>query len=249
MDVVLHYKDHNGILCNLVSRAEGALEHFPRRAIPAFTPWFPSGYDKSLPLKPQRDPPVISVEDLKEVKGCLQQSEPLVASRIPEAAKDLKDFPPTHLEGLLVRPWLSAEHINSIHGQKTPSSGKAKPRRSWSVFCHGSAFNKNIQPFSKQFQEVVERCHLHLLQRAKWIIRELNCVTSSLEHVWTMLIRSMRQSKLPTCNVNIQRDLGQIWVFCDVLYSECVGQFLIRQCQLAGQISLSVHKQGEVFSM
>lgn len=238
MEVVLHYKDHHGILCNLVSRAEGALEHFPRRAIPAFTPWFPSGYDKSLPLKPQRDPPVVSVKDLKEV-----------ASRIAETAEGLKEFSTSHLEGLVAWPWSSAEHINSMYGQETPSIGRTKQRRSWSVFCHGSAFNKNIQPFSKQFQEVVERCHLHLLQRAKWIIQELNCVTSSLEYVWTVLLRSMRQSKLPTCNINIQRDLGQIWVFCDVLYSEYVGQFLKRDCQLTGQISLSVHKQGAVFSM
>uniref|UniRef100_A0A8C9SHJ1 Zgc:101664 n=1 Tax=Scleropages formosus TaxID=113540 RepID=A0A8C9SHJ1_SCLFO len=121
--------------------------------------------------------------------------------------------------------------------------------RSWSVFKQGSAFNKTIHPFSGHFQKVVERFRLHSLQRAKWIIAELNCVTSSLEDVWTVLTRTMRQSKLPTCNANIQRDLAQIWVFCDVLYSEYVGHFLKREFKLTGQISLSVHKQGAVFSM
>ncbi|XP_018613857.1 shieldin complex subunit 3 [Scleropages formosus] len=249
MDVVLHYKSQQGNLSNLVNIAEKSLEEFPCRTIPPFTPWFPSGSDTSLPLKPDKSPPVVSLEEIKQIQQHLQRSEPTVALQSINVAESLKDFSTADVEGCAMHPRAWSVHMDSAVCDGMVHEEKAQLRRSWSVFKQGSAFNKTIHPFSGHFQKVVERFRLHSLQRAKWIIAELNCVTSSLEDVWTVLTRTMRQSKLPTCNANIQRDLAQIWVFCDVLYSEYVGHFLKREFKLTGQISLSVHKQGAVFSM
>ncbi|MFT7797376.1 uncharacterized protein LOC108938065 [Arapaima gigas] len=244
MDVVLHYKSRQGNFSNLVNIAEKALENFPRRTIPVFAPWFPTGLDKSLPFKPKTSPPVVCLDDIKQIQQRLQQSEPAVALKSISAAEGLKEFSTTDVDRGLMHP--KAQPVQ--HDGMIPEE-KMRLRRSWSVPKQGSTFSKNIQPYSDQFQKVVEHFQLHLLQRAKWIIAELNCVTSSLEHVWIILTRTMRQSKLPSCNANIQRDLAQIWVFCDVLYSEYVGHFLKREFKLTGKISLSVHKQGTVFSI
>uniref|UniRef100_A0A3Q0R3A5 Zgc:101664 n=1 Tax=Amphilophus citrinellus TaxID=61819 RepID=A0A3Q0R3A5_AMPCI len=104
------------------------------------------------------------------------------------------------------------------------------------------------QSLSKQFHHTVSIHGLHLRQRAKWVIRELNCGTAgNIEEVGG--IRSVRSSRLPTCNANIQRERAEIWVFCDVLHSEQVGRFLKDELKLSGRISLTVHRLGNIFSM
>lgn len=103
---------------------------------------------------------------------------------------------------------------------------------------------------SQLFDRVVSAHRLHLRQRAKWVIREHNCgAAQDIEQVWRTLSRSVRRAGMPTCNANIQRDRAEIWVFCDVLYSEQVGRLLKAELQLTGTIVLSVHRQGNVFSM
>lgn len=77
----------------------------------------------------------------------------------------------------------------------------------------------------------------------------LRGVCSSSPQVWRTLSRSARTSCLPSCNANIQRERGEIWVFCDVLHSEQVGRFLKEELRLSGRIGLSVRRLGNVFSM
>ncbi|XP_036383573.1 shieldin complex subunit 3 [Megalops cyprinoides] len=246
MDVLLHYRVNEGNLDELVDIAERALEDFPHRVLPLFTPWFPSGSETSLPFKPRKSPPVVSAEDLKRIQFYLWCSER--SSRGGGEAEDLREFSTADLRRSLPRQRANSEFADATHHDEAAATER-RPRRSWSVVSLGGVLTENIRPFSGQFQMVVERLGLHSLQRAKWIIGEFNCVASDLEHVWTVLIQAMRQSKLPTCNANIQRQLAQIWVFCDVLYCEYVGHFLKQEFQLSGQISLTVHKQGTIFSL
>ncbi|KAK0149525.1 Shieldin complex subunit 3 [Merluccius polli] len=57
-DVVLHYKPADaGQLSSLVWRTETALEPFPCRVLPTFTPWFPSTSDRWLPIRPSKPAP------------------------------------------------------------------------------------------------------------------------------------------------------------------------------------------------
>ncbi|XP_070690314.1 shieldin complex subunit 3 [Pempheris klunzingeri] len=123
-------------------------------------------------------------------------------------------------------------------------------KRSWSVFTQKGVQLQTSQTLSKQFHHMVSTHRLHLRQRAKWMISQHNCGASrDIEQVWRTLSRSVRSSRLPSCNANIQRERAEIWVFCDVLHAEQVGRFLKDELQLSGRIGLSVHKLGNVFSM
>uniref|UniRef100_A0A669EEV4 Uncharacterized protein n=1 Tax=Oreochromis niloticus TaxID=8128 RepID=A0A669EEV4_ORENI len=128
-------------------------------------------------------------------------------------------------------------------------SPAAEVRRSrWSVFTQRGVLQQSSQSLSKQFHHAVSVHGLHLRQRAKWVIGELNCgAARDIEEVGG--IRSARTSCLPSCNANIQRERGEIWVFCDVLHSEQVGCFLKEELRLSGRIGLSVRRLGNVFSM
>uniref|UniRef100_A0A8C6KV44 Shieldin complex subunit 3 n=1 Tax=Nothobranchius furzeri TaxID=105023 RepID=A0A8C6KV44_NOTFU len=120
-------------------------------------------------------------------------------------------------------------------------------RRSWSVFTQRRVLLQNPQSLSRQFDHMVSVHGLHLRQRAKWVITQDNC--GDIEKVWRSLSRSVQSSRLPTCNANIQRERAEIWVFCDLLYSEQVGRHLKDELKLVGRVSLSVHKLGNIFSM
>lgn len=123
-------------------------------------------------------------------------------------------------------------------------------RRSWSVFTQRGVLLQSSQSLSKQFHHMVSTHRLHLRQRVKWVISEHNCgAARGIEQVWHTVSRSIQSSRLPTCNANIQRERAEIWVFCDVLYSEQVGRFLKDELQLSGRISLSVRTLGNIFSM
>uniref|UniRef100_A0A674BQV3 Zgc:101664 n=1 Tax=Salmo trutta TaxID=8032 RepID=A0A674BQV3_SALTR len=185
----------------LVDKTEKALEDFPCRVLPIFTPWFPPESDKLLPIRPLKSPPIISLEDLENIQ--------------------------THLQ----------------------SADEREVKRSWSVFSQRGLYIHNTLTFSKQFHKVVWKHGLHMRQRAKWVIDKLNFVTGDIEHTWRGLNRAIRNSMLPTCNANIQRDLTQICVFCDVLYCEYVGNYLKEEFQVTGQITLFVHRLGDIFTL
>uniref|UniRef100_A0A3B4DNJ8 Uncharacterized protein n=1 Tax=Pygocentrus nattereri TaxID=42514 RepID=A0A3B4DNJ8_PYGNA len=204
MDVCLHYKKDQDNLNDAVFMTQRALEDFPCRALPAFTPWFPSTADRSLPIKPKHAPPVIS-------------------SKLPEAVGG--------------KGTAQVENVSE------------KFKRSWSVFSHKMKTHESAQTFSRQFHKTIETYRLHFHQRAKWIIGELNCAPQSVEEVWTKLNHAIKHSRLPTCNANFQRNLSQIWVYCDILYCEFIGNFLRQKLQLSGEITLAVHKLGNIFKL
>uniref|UniRef100_A0A665VK12 Shieldin complex subunit 3 n=1 Tax=Echeneis naucrates TaxID=173247 RepID=A0A665VK12_ECHNA len=135
--------------------------------------------------------------------------------------------------------------------KSVPENSRQKPRRKGSPDCHPQNCPRETQiSMSKQFHHMVSVHGLHLRQRAKWVIGEDNCgMTQDMEQVWLTLSRLVRSAQLPTCNANIQREWAEIWVFCDVIYSEQVGWFLKDKLRLLGRISLSVHGAGNIFSM
>lgn len=79
MEMVLHYRPHQRDLTELQKFAEAAVKEFPIRQLPRFTPWFPNDLCR-LPLKPKKQPPVISSEEAEELKQLSTPSEYIVGS-------------------------------------------------------------------------------------------------------------------------------------------------------------------------
>ncbi|KAK2899230.1 hypothetical protein Q8A67_010648 [Cirrhinus molitorella] len=134
--------------------------------------------------------------------------------------------------------------------QRKPSESEAKRfRRSWCVITDRSSPLKITHSFSRVFRKAIEKHGLHLHQRVKWVVCERNRGARSMEELWLDLNRAIRRSRLPTCNANYQRALAQIWLYCDVFYSEYIGNFLKQEFQLSGQIALTGHKLGDVIKL
>ncbi|XP_077456179.1 shieldin complex subunit 3 [Stigmatopora argus] len=157
-------------------------------------------------------------------------------------------------------PVIRAAESNLNLGGRGVSGPLAKPpptpeNRSWNVLaCRGacgSGSRSEAGPSSsKGFRGAVSAHGLHPRQRSKWIITQHNCgAARDIQQVWRTLNRAARAGGLPTCNATIRRERSEIWVFCDVLYSETVGRFLKERLRLTGSIALSVHKHGKVFSL
>ncbi|XP_037115091.1 shieldin complex subunit 3 isoform X1 [Syngnathus acus] len=138
---------------------------------------------------------------------------------------------------------------NLPSADKSVSIAAAAVKRSWSVLASKDVHQ--VSPsLSKRFRCTVSVHALHPRQRSKWVISRHNCgATRDIEQVWRALSSAARHAGLPTCNANIQRERAEIWVFCDVAYSEQVGHFLKEHLQLSGSIRLCVHKLGEIFSL
>ncbi|XP_051524516.1 shieldin complex subunit 3-like [Myxocyprinus asiaticus] len=211
------------------------LEEFPCRILPEFKPWYPSTSDTNKPIKPRKPPPLVSSEDLENITRYLE--EPQNASNTKHKSKPEETWK-----------------------RKSPSSPETSARdqcvsepkkfkRSWCVITNRSTPLKITHSFSWLFRKTVEKHRLHLYQRVKWVVCEVNCVVHTMEAVWLDLNRAIRHSRLPTCNANFQRELAQIWVYCDVFYCEYIGNFLKQEFQLSGQISLTVHKLGDIIKL
>ncbi|KAG9270663.1 hypothetical protein AMEX_G15638 [Astyanax mexicanus] len=241
MDVCLHYKDNQENQHDLMLITQRNLEDFPSRVLKKFTPWFPSGADKSLPIKPKKAPPVISPKHLKSARCCLQREEFVVLSCCP----DDEQFEEARKRKFAT----SSEGIDGEWNNAQLENESKKFRRSWSVFSHKTKTAESVQPFSRQFHMAIQTFGLHHHQRAKWIICELNCAPNSIEEVWSRLSHAIKHSRLPTCNANLQRSLAQIWVYSDVFYCEYIGHFLRHKLQLSGEINLAVHKLGNIFKL
>ncbi|KAM6931357.1 shieldin complex subunit 3 [Xenentodon cancila] len=243
-DVVVHYRSGSAeVLSSLLQRTEKLLEPFTCRTPPVFAPWFPpSPSDCQVPLRPAKPAPsIVSVDGFLTVTKAGTENRP--QSQRAETTSDSRAT-----DGL----WVSEPPNNVVSKREVatpPQTDKDGPplRRSWSVFIQRGVLLPSLQSPSKRFGHMVSSHRLHPHQRAKWTITGQNC--RDIEKVWCSLTRSVRSSRLPTCNANIQRERAEIWVFCDVLYSEQVGRFLKEELQLSGAISLSVHRQGNVFSM
>uniref|UniRef100_A0AAY5EVE7 Uncharacterized protein n=1 Tax=Electrophorus electricus TaxID=8005 RepID=A0AAY5EVE7_ELEEL len=220
---------------------ERTLEDFPCRVLPVFTPWYPSGADLYLPLKPKNAPPVISSTPLKD-SGYFQQGAEFDFSK-----RDCADEKETLTKDkrTLVRSLGDIFGDGRVQFKDVPK----KCKRSWSVFSHKMKITERTQSFSRQFHKIIQRYGLHWHQRAKWIIFEVNCAPRSIEEIWSRLDHAIKHSRLPTCNANFQRNLVQIWVYCDIFYCEYIGHFLRQKFHLSGEITLAVHKLGDVFKL
>ncbi|XP_062310776.1 shieldin complex subunit 3 [Osmerus eperlanus] len=254
MDLVLHFREDSADLGTLVSQTEKAFEDFPCRVLPVFTPWYPSTGDKPLPTRPLKSPPIIYPEEVIKI----QRHILTLARELPESVHECSDTDGSPLDcgqTSLGRALVAAQTCPETWAPRVQSKdgvldNKVK-RRSWSVASQaqrGLLASPNSHTFSRQFHKIVCSHRLNLLQRAKWVINGHSCVAGDLEQAWRGVTRAMRNSKLPTCNANIQRSLGQIWVFCDVLHCEHVGKYLKDQLQLTGNITLSVHRLGDILS-
>lgn len=254
MDVVLHCRSDTAGLSNFVSQTERALEDFSCRVLPVFTPWYPSAEDCILPIRALRSPPIISLEEAVKIQSHILSLE-LELQEPAHQSFDIDKSPQNSAQTSLVEavtpaqtcPETGLPPAQSKDGTLLDSKGK----RSWSVFSQtqkGSSLLTvhNIQTFSRQFHRIVWSHRLHMHQRAKWVIKGQNCVVADLEQAWKRVNHAIKNSKLPTCNANIRRSCGQIWVFCDVLHSEHVGKYLKEELQLTGKITLSVHRLGEI---
>ncbi|XP_036953438.1 shieldin complex subunit 3 isoform X2 [Acanthopagrus latus] len=234
-DVVLYYQPGSAAgLSSLIERTEKLLESFPCRTPPVFSPWFPT--DRHLPIRPARSAPIIT---------CL-------GDVLVETTRTAHENPQEHKEDVSNRADRDISRLSpEKHKDKGVFSATHSPlKRSWSVFTQKQVPLQSCQSLSKHFHRMVSVHRLHLRQRVKWVISQHNCGAGrDIEQVWQAVSRSIRSSRLPTCNANIQRERVEIWVFCDVVHSEQVGRFLKDELQLLGRISLSVHKLGNIFSM
>ncbi|XP_029365549.1 shieldin complex subunit 3 [Echeneis naucrates] len=263
-DVVVHYRSGSADrLGSLIERTEKLLEPFPCRTPPVFRPWFSTAGHR-LPIRPTKPAPVITSNDLIISDG---RSHPDTKS-VPENSRQKprvcgfaaeKRHDHSHKEtarGPTAKTQEGKEkRVTRLSPPKLPQGDTdcvtdSPIKRSWSVSTQRGVLQWSCQSMSKQFHHMVSVHGLHLRQRAKWVIGEDNCgMTQDMEQVWLTLSRLVRSAQLPTCNANIQREWAEIWVFCDVIYSEQVGWFLKDKLRLLGRISLSVHGAGNIFSM
>ncbi|KAM4746234.1 shieldin complex subunit 3 [Anableps anableps] len=245
--VVLHYPPGPAArLDALLERTEKLLEPFPCRPPAVFNPWFPTvSADRRRPIRPANPAPRISPAGGAPTGSRSQRGTPVVSAGTPPGRPEKTE------EALCVSETpsrlLPVGQTAAPGPHPGPEGDGAAVGRSWSVSAQRGVLPQSSRSLSKRLRHLVHVHRLHPRQRAKWVITEQNC--SDVEAVWRSLSRSVRRCGLPTCNANIQRERAEIWVFCDVLYSEQVGRYLKAELRLAGRIHLAVHKLGSILSM
>uniref|UniRef100_A0A8D1VY27 Trafficking protein particle complex subunit 13 n=2 Tax=Sus scrofa TaxID=9823 RepID=A0A8D1VY27_PIG len=248
-EVILHYRPYESDPTHLPKIAEKVIQDFPTRPLSRFIPWFPHDGSR-LPIKPKRSPPVISEEAAEDVRQYLAISGHDVKSQSYDCTVDLLEFQPNlKKKKHLIRSHTLNEQTNSGNLDKQSEKGKRHKKRSWSISLPSSNCTENIFPLSKNLQDRLKALNLHSFYRVRWTIEHTICNNQTLEDIWAKLNRIIRHNELPSCNATIQRHLGQIWVFCDVMYCEYVGNLLKGRLALTGKIHLFVHKYGAIFSM
>ncbi|KFQ35578.1 hypothetical protein N332_09529, partial [Mesitornis unicolor] len=246
MEVVLHYQSHERDLTKLQKFAEAAVKEFPIRQLPSFTSWFP--YDLyRLPLKPKRQPPVISWEEAEELK-LSTPSEYVTGSPGYDCTKNLFQSNMKHGQTLILAQTVHRSINLENQGEPLPN-GKQKLRRSWIVSLPRPKLKEKILPLSEELQKNLKRLKLHAFYRAKWTIEQSICNNQNLEDIWIKLNRLIKQHELPSCNATIQRSVGQILIFCDILYCEYVRNILREKLSLTDKMNLLVHKFGIISSL
>lgn len=246
-EVIVHYRPYESDPIQLSKIAEKILEDFPLRPLPRFIPWFP--YDGSkLPLKPKRLPPVISPAE--DMEPYVVFSEHHVKSHSYDCTVHLLEFQPNlKKKKCLVQSHSLNEQTASGNLDEKFKKEQCHKKRSWSISLPRSNCTENICPLSKTLQDSLNKLNVQSLHRARWTIEHTVCNNQTLEDIWAKLNRIIKHNELPSCNATIQRHAGQIWVFCDIMYCEHVGNLLKEKLALTGKINLFVHKYGIVFSM
>ncbi|XP_006899434.1 PREDICTED: uncharacterized protein LOC102849574 [Elephantulus edwardii] len=247
-EVILYYRPESDPT-QLPKITEQVIQDFPTRPLSRFIPWFPHDRSKFI-LKPERSPPVISDETAEEVKHDFTILEHEVTSQSYDCTLYLLEFQPNlKIKRHLLQPHTLNGHTNSGNLDKQSGKQKQHRQRSWSVSVPNSSCPENIFPLSKKLQDTVKALDLNSFYRARWTIEHAMCDSQTLEDIWVKLSRIIRHNELPSCNATIQRHLGQIWVFCDIMYCEYVGSLLKERLALTGKIYLFVRKYGVIFSM
>ncbi|NXS06311.1 SHLD3 protein, partial [Neodrepanis coruscans] len=249
MEVVLHYRPYQRDLIKLQKFAEAAVKEFPIRQLPRFAPWFPNDLYR-LALKPKKQAPVISCEEAEELKHLSTPSECVTGSPDYDCTKHLREFQSSVKHSpALTQAQAVHRPVNLGYEGQPPPKGKQKLKRSWSVSLPSAKLKENILPLSQELQKNLERLKLHAFYRAKWTIEQSICNNRNLEDIWIKLNRLIKQNELPSCNATIQRSIGQIWIFCDILYCEYVRNVLREKLSLTDKMNLLVHKYGIIFSL
>uniref|UniRef100_A0A8C1FJS0 Zgc:101664 n=1 Tax=Cyprinus carpio carpio TaxID=630221 RepID=A0A8C1FJS0_CYPCA len=215
----------------------------------------PSPQDVSVCFRPPlgvRDVVLLTHRVLQELPSrVLPQFKPWFpsASDAHRPIRPLRPAPLISSEDLQSVPLRLEEPAETLDRSKPPVSEAKRFKRSWCAIADRSAPLKTTRSFSRLFRNAVEKHGLHLRQRVKWVVCERNCGARSMEELWLDLNRAIRRSRLPTCNANYQRVLAQIWLYCDVFYSEYIGNFVKQEFQLSGLITLTGHKLGDIIKL
>nr|XP_056704550.1 shieldin complex subunit 3 [Euleptes europaea] len=245
MEVVLHYRPWQKDPTILRKIAEEALKEFPVRQPPSFRPWFPN-HSCKFPFKPKRRPPIISAEEAEQVRPHL--AIPGVCGSLSyNCTEGLQEFHSDLKAGQRVQAEFGKINVSNLEKQST--NGGLKLRRSWSVSVPSFDLKDKILPLSRELQSVLESLKLHAFYRARWIIEPCTFNNQTLEDIWVQLNRMIKRNELPSCNATIQRCEEQIWVFCDILYCEYVGNHLRKKLSLGGIMNLFVHGHGVIYSL
>lgn len=250
MEVVLHYRPAERSSDNLQKIATGSLEEVPLRLLPKFIPWFPN-HLPTFTLKPQKFPPFISGDLFSKVDDDPFDPgnvEPFICCDPTPNLLEFKANTSSHDDKQVA----SAEQDNV--GCKAPSASDTLSKentyvRSWSVCTPRGGSKDSIITTSPELKGILDRLKLNLFHRGRWTILPSVCGDLSLEETWDKLTRLTRHGVLPSCNATMQRDIREIWIFCDLRYCEHIGKLIRSKLKLSGNIDLFVHKHGVILSM
>ncbi|XP_072108719.1 shieldin complex subunit 3 [Mobula birostris] len=244
MELVVHYRTNQD--CSELSQiAERLLEDFPQRSLPRFTPWFPNNL-QSLPLKPQKRPPIVSKEETKINDKYLVEREFKAKAPNYDCMDSLLEFS-TNLQR--ETPVIEVAAVEFFSGIGSQCGITTNEYRSWSIATHSRQWRKNTSTISQNFQIIKEKYQLHSFQRVKWVIDQSNCGSQKLQEVWVKLGSVIKYGQLPGCNAKIHVHHGQIWIFCDLLCCEYVGNLIKQVLNLTGKINLLVRGHGIIYKL
>ncbi|XP_077318766.1 trafficking protein particle complex subunit 13 isoform X3 [Lithobates pipiens] len=231
MEVVLHYRPSQTTPEKLHKLCAGSLEEFPARHLPKFAPWFPQ-YITSFILKPQRCPPVPSDFCSKT------DHSPFDPFRVEtflycDPTPGLLEFK-TNVYAENNQQIVSSEDIACCpQAVDDRVSGGNAQFRTWSICTQRARSGDTIIQPSEQLKAILDKLNLNIFHRGRWTILLSVCGTRTLEDVWRKLSRLLRDRVLPSCNATIQRDINQIWIFCDLRYCEHIGTLVRSELKLS----------------
>ncbi|XP_069780619.1 shieldin complex subunit 3 [Narcine bancroftii] len=247
MELVVHYRPNQD--CSELSKiVERLLEDFPQRRMPTITPWPPNKL-QNLPLKPQKSPPIISKEEAKKLEKYLVERELKAETQNYNCTDSLLEFSTNLQRHNPVIQVTAVEFLSEIGLPCGITTKEYRSERSWSIAMHSRQRRNHTFTVSQKFQAIKEKLHLHSFQRAKWVVDQSNCSSWKLEEVWAKLNNVMKYGDLPGCNAKIHAQFGQIWIFCDVLCCEYVGNLIKQELNLVGKINLLVREHGVVYQL
>ncbi|XP_038646980.1 shieldin complex subunit 3 [Scyliorhinus canicula] len=249
MELVVHYRPNQDCSADVLKIAKRLLEDFPQRTSQRFMPLVPNNL-QSLPVKPQKCPPTISDEEAKRIEKYLVELAFKTETQNYDCTEDLLEFS-ANLQRVGPLTWVATAELlpemTSLCCEATNEDYKSE--RSWSIAGCSRIKGPSTLAISQRLQMIKENLQLHSFQRAKWVIDQPNCSARHLEEIWAKLNSIIKHGDLPGCNAKIHRHLGQIWVFCDIVCCEYVGNLIKQILNLVGKISLFVHRHGLIYKL